>query len=134
VSFDVAIVAAVLAAQGVFKSEELRGTVLLGELGLDGRLRPVRGVLPATLAAQQAGFTVRDLGKVGAVGLRRGRFRHHNPTVRLIAQPHYRPVFNLPLNTPHSGHRPSRAACSMITFTVVVSTQDAELMLKTEQH
>jgi magnesium chelatase family protein len=30
---------------------------LLGELGLDGRVRPVRGVLPATLAAQQAGFT-----------------------------------------------------------------------------
>ena len=29
---------------------------LLGEVGLDGRLRPVRGILPATLAAQQAGF------------------------------------------------------------------------------
>jgi Subunit ChlI of Mg-chelatase len=55
--FDVAIVAAVLAAQGVFRAEELRGTVLLGELGLDGRLRPIRGILPATLAAQQAGFT-----------------------------------------------------------------------------
>jgi magnesium chelatase family protein len=47
----------VLAAQGVFKAEELRGTVLLGELGLDGRLPPIRGILPATLAAQQAGFT-----------------------------------------------------------------------------
>jgi magnesium chelatase family protein len=55
--YDLAIVAAVLAAQGVFKSEELPGTVLLGELGLDGRLRPVRGILPATLAAQQAGFS-----------------------------------------------------------------------------
>ena len=29
---------------------------MLGELGLDGRVRPVRGVLPATLAAEQAGF------------------------------------------------------------------------------
>ena len=55
--YDLAIVAAVLAANGVFGAEELRRTVLLGELGLDGRLRPVRGVLPATLAAQQAGFT-----------------------------------------------------------------------------
>jgi magnesium chelatase family protein len=36
---------------------QLRRTALLGEVGLDGRLRPVRGVLPATLAAQQAGFT-----------------------------------------------------------------------------
>jgi len=55
--YDAAIVAAVLAAQGVFRAEELRRTVLLGEVGLDGRLRPVRGILPATLAAQQAGFT-----------------------------------------------------------------------------
>ena len=31
--------------------------MLLGELGLDGRVRPVRGILPATLAAEQAGFT-----------------------------------------------------------------------------
>jgi magnesium chelatase family protein len=51
-----AIVAAVLAAQGVFGADQLRRTVLLGELGLDGRVRPVRGILPATLAAQQAGF------------------------------------------------------------------------------
>jgi magnesium chelatase family protein len=57
VLFDLAIVAAVLAAQGVFGAEQLRRTALLGEVGLDGRLRPVRGVLPATLAAQQAGFT-----------------------------------------------------------------------------
>lgn len=55
--YDIAIVAAVLAAQGVFGAEQLRRTALLGEVGLDGRLRPVRGLLPATLAAQQAGFT-----------------------------------------------------------------------------
>src|ERR671911_3234530 len=55
--YDLAIVAAILAAQRVFRADELRRTVLLGELGLDGRVRPVRGVLPATLAAQQAGFT-----------------------------------------------------------------------------
>jgi magnesium chelatase family protein len=55
--YDLAIVAAILAAQGIFRGDELRRTVFLGELGLDGRVRPVRGVLPATLAAQQAGFT-----------------------------------------------------------------------------
>jgi magnesium chelatase family protein len=54
--YDLAIVAAVLGATGVFGAEQLRRTILLGELGLDGRLRPVRGILPATLAAQQAGF------------------------------------------------------------------------------
>ena len=70
--YDLAIVAAVLAAQGIFRVKELRRTVLLGELGLDGRVRPVRGVLPATLAAQQAGFTrvivpVRQAGEAGLV-------------------------------------------------------------------
>lgn len=31
-------------------------TVLIAELGLDGRLRPVRGILPAVMAAVQAGY------------------------------------------------------------------------------
>jgi magnesium chelatase family protein len=70
--YDLAIVAAVLAAQGIFGAKELRRTVLLGELGLDGRVRPVRGILPATLAAQQAGFTrvivpLRQAGEAGLV-------------------------------------------------------------------
>ena len=30
--------------------------MFFGELGLDGRLRPVRGVLPAVMAASEAGF------------------------------------------------------------------------------
>ena len=54
--YDLSIVAAVLAADGVFGVDELGSTVLLGELGLDGRVRAVRGVLPATLAASSAGF------------------------------------------------------------------------------
>ena len=57
--FDLAIVAAVLAADGVFGVGELAGTVLLGELGLDGRVRPVRGVLPALLAALRQLVAVR---------------------------------------------------------------------------
>ena len=55
--YDLAIAAAVLAASGVIPLEALSRTALLGELGLDGRLRPVPGVLPATLAAARAGFT-----------------------------------------------------------------------------
>src|SRR3954466_10114809 len=55
--YDLAIVAAVLAAAEVIPPVELVRTVLLGELGLDGRVRPVRGILPAVLAAAQAGFT-----------------------------------------------------------------------------
>ncbi len=55
--YDMAIVAAVMAAAGTVAGVGLETTVLFGEVGLDGRVRPVRGVLPAVLAAQQHGFT-----------------------------------------------------------------------------
>jgi magnesium chelatase family protein len=55
-SFDVAIAVAILSADGLVPKERLAGTVFLGELGLDGRLRPVPGVLPCTAAAAEAGF------------------------------------------------------------------------------
>ncbi|MBA8795687.1 magnesium chelatase family protein [Friedmanniella endophytica] len=54
--YDLAVVAAVLAADDVLPEAQLAGTVFLGELSLDGRLRPVRGLLPALLAASRAGF------------------------------------------------------------------------------
>ncbi|HSI27413.1 MAG TPA: YifB family Mg chelatase-like AAA ATPase [Aeromicrobium sp.] len=54
--FDLAIAVGVFAAKGMVPAEPLAGSALLGELALDGRLRPVRGVLPATLAAVDAGF------------------------------------------------------------------------------
>lgn len=54
-SFDLAIAAAILAAQVEVPPGVFADSVLLGELGLDGRVRPVRGVLPAVRAAQEAG-------------------------------------------------------------------------------
>jgi magnesium chelatase family protein len=53
--FDLAIALAVLAAGGSVSAESVAGTVHLGELGLDGRLRPTHGILPAVLAARRAG-------------------------------------------------------------------------------
>jgi magnesium chelatase family protein len=54
--FDLALACAVLGAQGDLPKKALDGTVLLGELALDGRLRAVRGVLPCLLAAREAGL------------------------------------------------------------------------------
>ena len=54
-SFDLAIALAVLAADRVVPPGVVADAVLLGELGLDGRVRSVRGVLPAVLAASEAG-------------------------------------------------------------------------------
>ena len=36
---------------------DLDNTLVLGELALDGTLRPLKGVLPIVLAAQNQGFT-----------------------------------------------------------------------------
>ena len=54
--FDVSIAVAALAAGGSLSSRSIARTVHLGELALDGRLRPVPGVLPAVFAAARAGF------------------------------------------------------------------------------
>lgn len=54
--FDLPIACALLAAAGVVRAAVLAGVMFLGELGLDGQLRPVRGVLPAAVAAATAGF------------------------------------------------------------------------------
>jgi magnesium chelatase family protein len=53
--FDLALAAAVLAADGAVPAEPVGRLVLVGELGLDGTVRAVRGVLPAVLAAARAG-------------------------------------------------------------------------------
>lgn len=55
--FDLAIALAALAAAGEVNPESIASVVHLGELGLDGRLRPINGVLPAVLAASRAGFS-----------------------------------------------------------------------------
>jgi magnesium chelatase family protein len=54
-SFDLAVAVALLAATGQVAPESVAARVHLGELGLDGRVQPVRGILPAVLAAVRAG-------------------------------------------------------------------------------
>lgn len=54
-SFDLPIAVAVLVAAGLIPVEVADGVVHLGELGLDGRIRSVRGVLPAVVSAVRAG-------------------------------------------------------------------------------
>ncbi|WP_182526193.1 YifB family Mg chelatase-like AAA ATPase [Nocardioides dongkuii] len=54
--FDLAIAVSVLAADGRLPGTALGGTVLIGELTLDGGLRSVAGVLPMVLAAADRGI------------------------------------------------------------------------------
>jgi magnesium chelatase family protein len=54
--FDLAIGVALVTAAGTVPQAASDGVMFFGELGLDGGLRPVRGVLPAVAAAAEAGF------------------------------------------------------------------------------
>lgn len=54
--YDLAIALSLVAAQGSVPQAALASTAVIGELGLDGRLHGVPGVLPAVLAAFQAGL------------------------------------------------------------------------------
>jgi hypothetical protein len=66
--------------------------------------------------------------------------RHHSSTVCPQAGRSFTRIsgrsFTTELSTPHTGHGPSRAICSMIILTAVgpdpLHKQDAELALQTE--
>lgn len=70
-AFDLPIAVGIVAAGGLLPESKLNRYLLLGELSLDGRLRPVPGVLPIVLAAKRAGFlgvvVPRENAREGAV-------------------------------------------------------------------
>jgi magnesium chelatase family protein len=53
--YDLPIALGILAASGQLPTDRLDGAEFLGELALGGDLRPVRGVLPAAIAARDRG-------------------------------------------------------------------------------
>lgn len=54
--FDLAVACAVLGASERIDPRSIADVMMIGELSLDGRVRPVRGVLPAVLTAAEAGY------------------------------------------------------------------------------
>ncbi|MBW2382524.1 MAG: YifB family Mg chelatase-like AAA ATPase [Deltaproteobacteria bacterium] len=63
---DLAIAVGVLQAHGALVDEACPATAFLGELALDGRLRPVRGTLAMVMAARAAGCTCVVVPESGA--------------------------------------------------------------------
>jgi magnesium chelatase family protein len=55
-SYDLPLAIAILAANGKVQSEQLDKYMLVGELGLDGHMQPVRGALPIAIRARQEKF------------------------------------------------------------------------------
>ena len=54
--YDLPILVGILAASGQFSLKKEGRSAFLGELSLDGRLRPVSGVLPMAMAAKRTGI------------------------------------------------------------------------------
>lgn len=73
-ALDVAIALALLAAIDMLDPQVLRGVLLVGELSLDGSLRPVTGVLPRLEGAERRGITTAIVprGNSAEAGLARG--------------------------------------------------------------
>ena len=55
-SYDLPIAAAILASLGSFSREQIENVMIMGELGLNGEIRPVKGVLPVILEAKRMGI------------------------------------------------------------------------------
>ena len=75
--YDIALACAVLSADQKKPWHRLEKTVLLGELALDGRVRPIRGVLPAVLAAKSQGWPTVVVPD-GELGRGESRRRHRS--------------------------------------------------------
>ena len=54
--FDLPIALGILAATGIIPQNIISRYLILGELSLDGRVKPVKGSLPMALAAKKAGY------------------------------------------------------------------------------
>src|SRR5690554_3855093 len=55
-AFDLPIAMGLLAASGQIRSAKIKDSLILGELALDGSLRPVKGVLPMAVEARRKGL------------------------------------------------------------------------------
>ncbi len=55
--YDLPITMALMAAMGIIDPASISNTLMMGELGLDGSIRSVTGVLPAAIAANRFGMS-----------------------------------------------------------------------------
>jgi magnesium chelatase family protein len=55
-AYDLTLAIGILAASGQIISEELEKYIIMGELSLDGSLKPIKGALPIAIKAREEGF------------------------------------------------------------------------------
>lgn len=55
-AFDLPIAVGILVCMGIINEEEISESIIIGELSLDGSVRPVDGVLPMVYSANESGY------------------------------------------------------------------------------
>ncbi|HET9133850.1 MAG TPA: YifB family Mg chelatase-like AAA ATPase [Gemmatimonadales bacterium] len=85
-AFDLPVAIGILAASGQLPLESVARTLFLGELGLEGDLRPIRGALPIALAAARLGMTelVVPAANVAEAGVVDGVVVRGAPTIAAV--------------------------------------------------
>ncbi len=96
-SFDLAIAIAILKVTEQIQCDHLDRYLFLGELGLDGSLRPVKGVLPISLEYSKNDYSmivpVANQEESAIGGIRTYGFSHLREVVHFLEQPEvYTPV------------------------------------------
>jgi magnesium chelatase family protein len=107
--FDLPIALAILAASRQFPVDRLSGHAAIGELALDGRIRPVRGVLAAAEGARNAGFghlvcAAEAAGEAALAGIEPVAVRHLAELVAYLRGEVEAP----PIERPTNGFAPER--------------------------
>ncbi|MGH7582030.1 MAG: YifB family Mg chelatase-like AAA ATPase [Gemmatimonadales bacterium] len=85
-AFDLPVAIAILAASGQIPGDRLARTLFLGELGLEGDLRPIRGALPIALAARRIGCdeVILPEGNVAEAAVVQGVAVRGAPTLKAV--------------------------------------------------
>lgn len=109
-AFDVGIAVAVLVGTGLISAESVAGWVHIGELALDGRLRPVPGILPALRALADAGYSrvVVPVGNADEAQLVPGLEVRAVPSLREVAIVHgadIEPISVESIGSPHAAEQ-----------------------------
>jgi magnesium chelatase family protein len=108
--FDLPIALALLGAMGVIDAETLAGYVVVGELGLDGRIAPTPGVLLAALHAGQRGLGLVCPAVQGSEAAWAGQLEVVGAPDLLSLLNHFKGQAPLPLPRPGEVAAPPRGA------------------------
>lgn len=146
-SHDLAIAASVLSAAGAIPADCLSGTIVLGEVNLDGTVLPIHGLLPILLHAKERGVQriiipkanedeadlvdglnvigVRHVGEL--IELMGGQARYLVPETPAAADP----TVDEPFRTPRIGDMSEVVGQSMTKWAIVVAAAGGHHLLMT---